>query len=312
MSESSRAGISSWQLLCLLLLSHFAAEFVSAQSGSGLTGGAVIAEIAAEAIRFALALPVIIYSFKGNDFYGAARRKSRVIGAVTSFGAVLLLASAAVKTLSETSKFAARNLLPKQSPWLIAVILAAFAVYAAYTGAEAIARSGAILLIAAGIAVAFTVIADIPYMKIPRFGQEYDGFFGELVRRLLCGGDYLIFAALLPYVKPAKRLSAGLCGVMYALFGALASTLLTGACLLTLGEFFGLAEYPLTAAASLADIAVFKRLDGLLSAVLALCAALRAGLLLFCAWSVLREFAAAFKRSKVTKSAKASDNGSAE
>ena len=59
-----------------------------------------------------------------------------------------------------------------------------------------------------------------------------------------------------------------------------------------LGEFMALAEFPYTAAASLADITLFKRLDGFFSAVWSLCGAFRCSVMLFSAYAIIREAAA--------------------
>ena len=48
-------------------------------------------------------------------------------------------------------------------------------------------------------------------------------------------------------------------------------------------------EYPLAAAASLSDIVLFKRLDGITGAVWTLAAAFRCGMMLFSAFSILGE-----------------------
>ena len=56
-----------------------------------------------------------------------------------------------------------------------------------------------------------------------------------------------------------------------------------------LGEYQSMTEYPLAAAASLSDIVLFKRLDGIASAVWLLAAAFRCGVMLFSLVSILGE-----------------------
>lgn len=294
-TEKNLPQISAAQLFCMLMLSRLSAEIAFPLSGTGYGGETLIALVIAEVIRFLLALPLIIYSAKGNNFYRASYKKNKFIGWASAVIAFLLLAGAAVKSLFHTAVFAQRSLLPKGSPIVLALIVAGFALYAAIMGAEALARSGTLFLVAAAIVTAAVMLADIPYMKFeamdfPR--SQYSGLIGDITERLLRGGDYLIFAALLPFVAPKKekrKLNACGASLFFALFSTLAGVLLCAFYCLTLREFYGMTEYPFYAAASLSDIALLKRLDGFGAALWALCAAFRTGLMLFAAWSVLTE-----------------------
>lgn len=294
-TEKNLPQISAAQLFCMLMLSRLSAEIAFPLSGTGYGGETLIALVIAEVIRFLLALPLIIYSAKGNNFYRAAYKKNKFVGWASAVIAFLLLAGAAVKSLFHTAVFAQRSLLPKGSPIVLALIVAGFALYAAIMGAEALARSGTLFLVAAAIVTAAVMLADIPYMKFeamdfPR--SQYSGLIGDITERLLRGGDYLIFAALLPFVAPKKekrKLNACGASLFFALFSTLAGVLLCAFYCLTLREFYGMTEYPFYAAASLSDIALLKRLDGFGAALWALCAAFRTGLMLFAAWSVLTE-----------------------
>ena len=294
-TERKLPQISAAQLFCMLMLSRLSAETVYPLSGTGYGGETLLALVIAEVIRFLLALPLIIYSAKGNNFYRSAYRKNKFIGWSSAVIAFLLLAGAAVKSLFHTVVFAQRGLLPKGSPVVLTLIVAGFALYAAIMGVEALARSGTLFLVAATIITAAVMLADIPYMKFAEMDfsrSQYSGLIGDIVERLLRGGDYLIFAALLPYVAPKKEkrsMNACAASLFFALFSALAGLLLCAFYCLTLREFYGMTEYPFFAAASLSDIALLKRLDGIGTALWALGAAFRTALMLFAAWNVITE-----------------------
>ncbi len=294
-TEKKLPQISAAQLFCMLMLSRLSAEITFPLSGKGYGGETLLALVIAEVIRFLLALPLIIYSAKGNNFYRSAYRKNKVIGWASAVTAFLLLAGAAVKSLFHTAVFAQRSLLPKGSPVVLTLIVAGFALYAAIMGAEALARSGTLFLIAAAIITVAVMLADIPYMKFEAMDfsrSQYGGLIGDIIERLLRGGDYLVFAALLPFVAPKKekrKLNACGASLFFALFSTLAGVLLCAFYCLTLREFYGMTEYPFYAAASLSDIALLKRLDGFGAALWALCAAFRTGLMLFAAWRVVTE-----------------------
>ncbi len=294
-TEKKLPQISAAQLFCMLMLSRLSAEIAFPLSGTGYGGETLLALVIAEMIRFLLALPLIIYSAKGNNFYRSAYKKNKFIGWASAVIAFLLLAGAAVKSLFHTAVFAQRSLLTKGSPIVLALIVAGFALYAAIMGAESLARSGTLFLIAAAIVTAAVMLADIPYMKFEAMDlsrSQYNGLIKDITERLLRGGDYLVFAALLPFVAPKKekrRLNACGASLFFALFSTLAGVLLCAFYCLTLREFYGMTEYPFYAAASLSDIALLKRLDGFGAALWALCAAFRTGLMMFAAWSVITE-----------------------
>lgn len=288
--------ISAAQLFCILLLTRLTAELVFPSAGGiGSTGLAEV--LAAEAVRFILALPVLIYSFKGRAFYAAIWRKNRFFGWASAIGAALLLIGFALRTLFYSAEFVQRNLLSRTSSLIIALIMAGFAAYAAVKGCEALARAGVLFLVAAAIITLLVILADIPYMD---FTRELPGFnSGQFltggIERLTRSGEYLVFAALLPYVRTdgenAAKTRSGAAGLWFALAGAVCGAVLTVFFSAVLGEYHGMAEYPVAAAASLSDIVLFKRLDGLTCAIWALGAAFRVGVMAFAAFSILGECA---------------------
>ena len=298
---TSENKISPQQLFCILLLSELSAEIVYPRSSTGVGGEGIIAMLIAELIRFVLALPVIIYSFRGSAFYAAAYRKNRFFGWVAAIFAALLLVGAACRTLFYSAEFTQQCIIAGISSAVIFVISAAFAVYSAYMGAEALARAGVLFLAAAGIITVVIMLADIPYMnfsEIRHYRDAYDNLFGDIVKRVLHGGDYLIFAALLPYVRTEKG-SAGKTALFFSLFSTLGSILLFVFGLAALRYLYGYTEYPFAAAASLSDISLFKRLDGIGCAIWSLCASFRAGMMFFGAYAVIKELTDCIHRKKL-------------
>lgn len=139
-SENSHK-ISAAQLFCILLLMRVSSELAYPSKG-GFGGSGLAAALTAEAVRFLIALPVLIYACKGGGFYAAVWRKNRFLGWVAAVGAALLLAGFVVRTAVYASGFVRRNMLLKTPQLLIALLMAAFAVYAAVKGGEALARAG--------------------------------------------------------------------------------------------------------------------------------------------------------------------------
>lgn len=281
--------ISVSQLFCLLMLSRLSAEIVYLRSGAGCGGETLLAVLAAEFVRLLLGLPIIIYSFKKTQIYRALWEKNRAFGVMGAFGAAVLLVCASAKTIWALGTFARQNLLTGVSALLLCGFAAAFAIYAAFSGAEGMARAGALFLVAAVIITVVVMAANIPNMKAGALIRSNKSGFGvfleDVTERVMRGGEYLVFAALLPYVR-IKKMSAPATIGLFAVISALAALSLSGFYCLVLREIYGLVEYPFAAASSIANIGLFRRLDGGACAGWALCAALRAGVMLFCAWSV--------------------------
>lgn len=293
MQENSHK-ISAAQLFCILLLMRISAELVYPTSGGfGRTG--LAAALTAEVIRFVVALPVLIYSFKGRAFYYAIWRRNRFWGWASAIGAAALLGGFTARTVIYSADFAQRILLTNTPKILLALLLVGFAVYAAVKGAEALARAGALFLAAAAVITLLVILADIPYMQFDRELPDWTTglFITDLIERLTRSGEYLVFAALLPYVRESGNAKSGTrsgaAGLWYALGGVLSAVLLCVFFGAVLGEYQSMTEYPLAAAASLSDIVLFKRLDGIASAVWLLAASFRCGVMLFSLVSILGE-----------------------
>lgn len=286
--------ISTSQLFCILLLSKLSTEIVYPNTVSAAASETILAVIISEVIRFLIALPLIIYSFNGSNIHRAVYNKNKALGWAGAVFAALLLFAAALRTMLDLSQFAVKNMLPGGAGWLLFSLAAAFAVYSAVAGVEALARSGAIFLIAAAIVTFAVMLADIPYINKYSFESlisagDNSALFGNIIERIMRGGDYLVFAALLPYISRNRKSDTGRAAVLFALFSTLATLLITIMNCLVLREMYGQTEFPFLAAASLSDISLFKRLDGFAAAVWSLCAAFRSGVMLLAAGYALVE-----------------------
>lgn len=274
--------ISKYQLFCILLLSRLSSEIVFPQTG-GFSGTGFAALLTAEGIRLVLALPLFIYSARGRNVYASVAKKSRILSILMAFVAAFSAVFLAVRTVFYTAEYAQRTIITGMSAAVIAVFVAAFAAYMAVKGAEALSRAGVLFLVAAGIVTLAVVLSDISHMRMREIsGADLsESFWYHVLEQLLRGGEYLIFAALLPFVKE------GGCGTMllFSLCSVVGVVLVGIFSMSVLGEFYGISEYPFTAAAQLSDITLFKRLDGFVAAIWTLGGAFRAGLLACAAYS---------------------------
>lgn len=296
--------ISSAQLFCVMLLSRLTMDVIAPPPVSESPVEALCVIAVTEMVRLAIASPLIFYSFRRDNVHRSIYRKNKALGWISAVFACILLVGAAAKTLFHGTDFAYKNLLVSGTAWVVFAAAAAFALYAVYMGVEAVARAGVLFLIAAAIITAAVFLADIPYMQIsPMWGKSGFGtFFKDVLRCFSNGGEYLVFAALLPYVNRENPSSAGNAVLWFALLSAVVSVGMCAMNYLILREMYPLAEYPFIASASLADIALFKRLDGLCAAVWELCAAFRTGLMLLAAVCVMISVVRAAREKKQSKS----------
>lgn len=286
--------ISPSQLFCVLMLSRLSAEIVYPRSSGGTPLEAVLAAAISELLRFIVALPVIVYSFKGTNVHRAVYSKNRALGWIGAVFAGLLLLAAALRTLIGLSQFAVKNLLPGGAMWIVFALGVGFAVYSVVMGTEALARSGAIFLIAAALVTVAVMLGNIPYINdrsiesFTRLG-DWTALVGDVIERLMRSGEYLIFAAMLPYVSHNRKSELGRTALLFALFSTIAAVGITVMNSLVLREMYGLCEFPFLAAASLSDISLFKRLDGFAAAVWSLGAAFRSGVMALAAVNAVSE-----------------------
>ena len=286
--------ISTSQLFCMLMLSRLSSEIVYPRTASGTALDAVLALVISEVLRFLIALPLIIYSYNGCNVHRSVYNKSKALGWLGAVFAALLLIAAALRTMFDLSQFAVKSLIPGGVMWIVFALAAIFAVYSALMGTEALARSGAIFLVAAAIVTLTVMIADIPYINVRSFESfssfgNSTSFLSDIIDRVMRGGDYLIFAAMLPYVSRNRKSELCRTAVLFGVFSTIAALAVCGFNCLVLREMYGLTEYPFLAAASLSDISLFKRLDGFAAAVWSLCAAFRSGVMVLSAENALIE-----------------------
>lgn len=276
--------ISRYQLFCIMLISRISSVIVCPSTG-GFGFGDIAAAATAELIWLLLSLPVLIYSYNGSSFFAAAKKKLRAFGYVIAFAAAFAMSYIAVRNIIFTGEFAQRTVMGGMSGAVLSVLLGAFAVYSAFKGSEAIARSASLFLAATAVVTVVIIIADIPSIRlrdIPAAKPDID-FFTDVWEHFQRGGEYLIFAALLPYTKKCTGSTA----LVYAASSVIGIALISLFGMSVLGEFSSITEYHFASAAQLADIALFKRLDGLCAAVWSLASGLKSAALLFSSYAAI-------------------------
>lgn len=302
--------ISSYQLLCIMLLSRISSEiFYPAVGGYDFT--TIAAAASAEIIQLLAALPVILYSIHGKSFYAAIARKSRIGGWAIGLAAAFLLALLSVNAAIFAAEFAQRTVLAGMSGAVTAILIVAFALYTTVKGAEAAARSSVLILAGSAVITVVTVIAAVPHMRPLALQPDVnEDFPSQLYEQLTRGGEYMLFAALLPHVsRKEKTLSPCGAALSFCAISILSVLLIQLFGMTVLGEFYSLAEYPFTAAAQLSDIALFKRLDGFTAAVWAVAGAMRCALFLYAEYSVIKAVRSSRKGDTHETDTHRSDNG---
>ncbi len=295
--------ISTSQLLCLLLLSRISAEIVYPTVG-GYDITTLVSAAVAEALRFTVALPFILYSIRGNDMYAAITRKSRIAGWIFAAAAAFLISFAAARCALFSAEYAQRTVLSGMSGGVITILIGVFAVYCATRGAEGIARGGVLILAGAALLTLIIALSTLQHIRPPELGTKpySKDLISQVYERMMRGGEYLMFAALLPCTRRKKgSIAPAGTAVIFALSSLCIVVLINLFSMAVLGEFFGIADNPLTDIAQLSDIVLFKRLDGFAGALWSVAAAIRCGAFLFSAYAFFRSVTTARKGASYEK-----------
>lgn len=180
-------------------------------------------------------------------------------GAVVSVYLVL----GAVSTFTRLQFYSASTIFDAAPPWLIIIFVSVVCLYGLFKGTPAVLRTGVIA--AAGFVVLLiTVIIGISddinlnYLY-PALVDKPRTLFGDVMAEFSKNAEGVIFAAVLPSVRE-KAERALYISIPVSLSVLLLMTFLYNT---VLGEYLDVTNFPFYALASLSDISVLQRLDGI-------------------------------------------------
>lgn len=287
-----REKIGYGQLAVVLVLSQLALDMTDKNTSGGYTPEHFLTVLCAYAIMLALFVPLILFARRtdGESVVTLISRRNKILGGCVSVLFIVILLLSAASGFGNLCEYTEATLLDGAGFYIVLVLLAAAAIYAAAKGIEAVVRTGCII---AFIAAVFIIIAVISVafkmdwtMLYPSFFVSEESFFASLTERFSILPNVVVFAVLTRYVdKLAQRAAVWFTAVSFA--AAECGVLLY---ITVLGPFMRITEYPFHTVASMADIALLQRLDGVDSAIWILCGVIRTALYIFCAADLLSAF----------------------
>lgn len=283
--------ISSGQLAVTFIITRMSAEMIIIP-GDLIKYGAdrFWSILFAKIIVLLLYLPAIFINirFKGDNFFTASLRRSRIYGKILGFLFIVGLTSAILDTVLNIQMYVADTLLNRLLllPGLLIIIGAA--VYGAVKGISAVTRASifaagfyAVLLILVSVTMANRMETVYLY---PSFIEDGSYFLRATVSEVACHSELLIFSVVCANIREKPNRTLYYLAVVFVLLEV--TNLLYN---LILGPYLDSVEYPMYLIASLSDIVVFQRLDGINAIVWLFSAIIKIALLLICAYQIYKD-----------------------
>lgn len=222
---------------------------------------------------------IIAKKYEGSDFIELAASKSR--WAAIAFGVIYVIASLYImmETTVRLNYYATSTIFDSAPAAVLLLFVAGVCIYATVKGLQALTRTG--IIVAAGFFVLLflVVIALLPLIRLshlyPAFVERPDSFLGEVLSEFTQNCEAVIFAVLCRRVRKDAHRS------IYLYLPASCAVLLLMTLLYNtvLGEYLTEVNFPFYTLASISDISILQRLNGVDVVVWLMAAIIRLSLL---------------------------------
>lgn len=208
-------------------------------------------------------LYLISRKYENESFIDIAVRKNRVVAAI--FGIVFIISI--IVAMSETSLrayyYTTSTIFEASPSPLMFVIISAVVIYALFKGAEATVRTGVLVCAALILLLILVFIALFSEIRLNNLYlavvDRPTTFFGEVLREFSKNSELLIYAVLCGGVREKAHRSI----ITYLSVSCGALLLMTFMYNTILGEYMESVNFPFYTLASISDISVFQRLNGI-------------------------------------------------
>lgn len=270
--------ISFSQLACLLFVSRIFAEAHTHFTQQNVYGmQRFTALLLSFVLLLAVSVPLLVFLHFGGEksAVAAIREKSRILGVLVGALILVQLLSSSLSTLVHLEYYASSTIFTSAPMLLVIIFPVVCALYALRCGIESTARAGAVVFAAfcALIGLVFfstlrysdfsrlyPAFADTPDTLLSDVGEEFSKNAEPLVLLLLCGNVRKKAHRSLWIYLPAVLAATELMNLMY---------------MTVLGHYFDSLIFPFYTLASLSDIVLLQRLDGIDAVVWTMAAIVR-------------------------------------
>lgn len=277
--------ISNRQLVIAFLACRLSAEMTTIPGEMVRYGtDRFIVILLAKLVVALLYLPVIAVTlkFRGDSVITAAMRSNKAFGITAGVIMSVLLAMTAVQTVLSLQHYVTDTLLNNIVTVSGIAVITAAAVYGAVKGLSAVTRSSVFAAVIFGLLIFLIGVTmwdktepDYLYFSL---ANDRPYFFKSLISEISMNSEILIFAVITDELrrKPHRTVLDYLPILLVLL------ELLNLLYNLILGPYMSKVEYPLYIIASLSDIVLFQRLDGIDAIVWLMCGIIKTALLIYC------------------------------
>lgn len=277
--------ISNRQLVIAFLACRLSAEMMTTPAEMISYGtDRFTAILLAKAVVALLYLPLIflILRYKGDSVMTCALRRNKVFGIAVGLILALIFTAVAVQTVISIQHYITDTLLNSILTISGVAVLVAAATYGAVKGLSAVTRASVFAAVIFGLLIfliGITMWDKInPEFLYPAFIEDGRYFIKCTLSEISMNSEILIFAVITDEIRSKAHKT-----VLYYL--PILLVLLEGLNLLynmILGPYMSKIEYPLYIIASLSDIVIFQRLDGIDAIVWLMCGIIKTALLIYC------------------------------
>ena len=298
--EISKGKISAFQFFTMLFLSRTltTVTYLSSYTENIRLSDMLIQPFFRIVIGTVIMLPLYFFYKKNTDknILDIVNSRSKVTARFFAIIYVLFFFYFTVVTMARLDLFAGTVVFPETDLTYILIFAIILCCYGAFLGFEALGRSAVIssaFVIPVLIFIMITLIKKVDLLNLtPIF---YNGVMSVVKVAVDSVGqtvEYAIIALALPRVRGNVKKGFFVWLISQTL---LMAVMFFFACTV-MGNFASTQLFPFHTMASLADFAMFSRLDAIFTSVWIMCAFIKAGLLIFLQADILKTYFGKFKR----------------
>lgn len=277
--------ISNRQLVIAFLACRLSAEMMTTPAEMISYGtDRFVAILLAKIIVALLYLPLVFVTlkYKGDSVITCAVRRNKAFGVAVGVILAVILTAVGIQTVISIQHYIADTLLNNILTITGVAVLVAAATYGALKGLSAVTRSAVFAAVIFGLLIfliGITMWDKVnPEYMYPAFIEDSRYLLKCTLSEISMNSELLIFAVITDEIrsKPHKTVLYYLPVLLVVL------EILNLLYNLILGPYMSKVEYPLYIIASLSDIVIFPRLDGIDAIVWLMCGIIKTALLIYC------------------------------
>ncbi len=301
--DYAKGKISAFQFFIMLFLSRMltTVTYISSYTKDIRLGDMLVQPIFRISLGILIMLPVyfIYKKHSGKNVLDLVRERNTKLSKVISIIYVITFFYFTVTTISRLDLFAGTVVFPETDVDYMLIFVIIFCCYGAFLGFEALGRTSvltAILVIPALIFI-FVALADkVDFLNItPIF---YNGVMPVVKTAVDSVGqtvEYAVIAIALP--KVSGKVKKGF--FIWLISQTLIMAIMFFFAMTVMGNYAGTQLFPFHTLASLAEFAMFDRLDAIFTGVWIMCAFIKGALLIYLQADIIKK---EFPRIKITYS----------